>query len=1082
MNKVYKVVWNASLGAWVAVSELAKGKVKGSNNGKVGEVSNLEESNEKSHSETINLKSLSLALITVVTPTLTYAGTEVSGTPTKSGANITNINTCTASATTTNGVAIGCSSIAGAKDSVIADRSNPYNTSTSNSRVTFDTTSGGNTAIGTGASAGNANQGLATAIGTYATANNVAAVAIGAAALSTGNTSLSIGRQSAATADYAQAIGNVAAATGTGALAIGHSATATGYRGIAIGSPDIDNASVVAGQAGAAYQTVGQTKASGRDAIAFGGGSQSLKDEGMTIGAFSGATEQGAAVVGVRGAALGQQSLSIGNGATNVTSGTNAPIQLATSLGQGTITNKTVGSRVFNGSNTVKDTLGGTAGTLTGTVDGVAITINQAAGTGNATTGTVGAITGGSYNGQTLTAEQANALYQSLGHGGSVTLGQRAIAIGTATAALANNALAIGSTSLASGEGSVAIGSGSIATKTDAVSIGRGAGSSVTSGVAIGAEAKVTGDNSIALGQKSVASAQTGSSFLTNVGATTQGTISVGDGTNNVKRRLTNLADGAVDSDGVTVAQLKQFKVITDKQGADTAAALGGGSTYNSTTGAVTTPTYNVGGTTKTNVGDAITNIDNRTTSLENQTWKLNTNSDTAAVVGKDAEVKFIDGKNIKLSRTGTSITIATADSVKFDSVNAGGTVINNNGLSFVQADGTTPVTNSPSISKTGINAGNNKISNVANGAVTSGSKDAVNGGQLQGVADSVKTAIGGNTTIDATTGAITTSNIGGTSSNTIDGAITSVKSTADAAKTTADKGINFGGTTGKNNYALGSDINVKGDSNITSTTVAGGVQLGLANNITIGSGAGTNPVTINGTTGTVSGLTNKAWSGTATSGQAATEDQLKTVSDVANNANKGWKVNTGATTGGTVSGNASTQVSPDQEVKFIAGKNVAITQSGKDITVATSDNPNFTSVSTGNSKLDNSGLVIKDAAGGLNVSKDGVKFVDADGVTQTTNTPSLNKTGINAGNNKISNVANGAITSGSKDAVNGGQLQGVADSVKTAIGGNTTIDATTGAITTSNIGGTGSNTIDGAITSVKATADKGINFGGTTG
>ncbi|MCH7306528.1 hypothetical protein MMP74_19620, partial [Acinetobacter sp. NIPH 1869] len=81
-------------------------------------------------------------------------------------------------------------------------------------------------------------------------------------------------------------------------------------------------------------------------------------------------------------------------------------------------------------------------------------------------------------------------------------------------------------------------------------------------------------------------------------------------------------------------------------------------------------------------------------------------------------------------------------------------------------------------------------------GAVNSTSTDAINGSQLHGVADSVKSAIGG------------------TGSNTIDGAITSVKATA-------DKGINFGGTTGKNNYALGSDINVKGDSNITSTTVA---------------------------------------------------------------------------------------------------------------------------------------------------------------------------------------------------------------------------------------------------------------------
>ncbi|WP_268812340.1 ESPR-type extended signal peptide-containing protein, partial [Acinetobacter junii] len=819
MNKVYKVVWNASLGIWVAVSELAKGKVKGSN-GKVGGISTVEESNEKSHSETINLKTLSLAVITIVAPNWVYAGTEVSGTPTKSGSNITNINTCTASATTTNGVAIGCSSIAGAKDSVIADRSNPYNTSTSNSRVTFDTTSGGNTAIGTGASAGNANQGLATAIGTYATANNVAAVAIGAAALSTGNTSLSIGRQSAATADYAQAIGNVAAATGTGALAIGHSATATGYRGIAIGSPDIDNASVVAGQAGAAYQTVGQTKASGRDAIAFGGGSQSLKDEGMTIGAFSGATEQGAAVVGVRGAALGQQSLSIGNGATNVESGTNTPVSLTKSLGAGTSNNKTVGARIFTVTNSISETKGNTAGTLTGTVDGVAITITQAAGTGNSTTGTVGAITGGSYNGQTLSAEQAKALYQSLGHSGSVTLGSQSIAIGTATSALANNALALGSTSLASGNGSVAIGSGSTATKTDAVSIGRGAGSSVVSGVAIGAEAKVQGDNSIALGQKSVASAQINSSFLTNVDATTQGTISVGSETDNIKRRLTNLADGAVDSDGVTVAQLKQFKVLTDKQGSDTAAALGGGSAYNATTGAITLPTYNVGGTTQTTVAGAITNIDNRTTSLENQTWKLNTNSDTATTVGKDVEVKFSDGKNIKITRTGTNVTIATTDSAAFDSITTGNSKLDNNGLvvkdatggvsvskdsiKFVNADGTTQTANSPSLNKTGINAGNQKITNIADGSLALGSKEAVNGGQLTSAVDAatdtagttLANVLGGTASYDSTTNTWTApTNIGGTGKNTIDEAISSVKGAAETPMTFVGNARNSGDT-----------------------------------------------------------------------------------------------------------------------------------------------------------------------------------------------------------------------------------------------------------------------------------------------
>ncbi|MFN0298713.1 hypothetical protein ACKVE0_14550, partial [Acinetobacter albensis] len=58
-----------------------------------------------------------------------------------------------------------------------------------------------------------------------------------------------------------------------------------------------------------------------------------------------------------------------------------------------------------------------------------------------------------------------------------------------------------------------------------------------------------------------------------------------------------------------------------------------------------------------------------------------------------------------------------------------------------------------------------------------------------------------------------------------------------------------------------------------------------------------------------------------------------------------------------------------------------------------------------------------------------------------------------------LTNVKAGALNATSTDAVNGSQLFNTADNVKNVIGGATTIDATTGAITTSNIGGTGSNT-----------------------
>ncbi|KXZ64263.1 hemagglutinin [Acinetobacter venetianus] len=175
----------------------------------------------------------------------------------------------------------------------------------------------------------------------------------------------------------------------------------------------------------------------------------------------------------------------------------------------------------------------------------------------------------------------------------------------------------------------------------------------------------------------------------------------------------------------------------------------------------------------------------------------------------------------------------------------------------------------------------------------------------------------------------------------------------------------------------MGSDINVKGDSNITSTTVAGGVQLGLGNTIKVGTAT---PVTIDGTLGTIGGLSNKTWNGTAVSGQAATEDQLAIV---------------------------------DSKL----------------------------------GDLDDAAVKYDNAA-----TKDQITLAGVGGTT-------------------ITNVKAGGVTASSTDAINGSQLYNTANNVKNVIGGTTTIDANTGAITTSNIGGTGSSTIDGAITEVSKSA-----------
>ncbi|ERS00124.1 hypothetical protein Q674_16115, partial [Acinetobacter sp. COS3] len=78
MNKVYKVVWNASLGVWVAVSEIAKGKTK--NSGSVGQTLSLEQKKPQSLGNLFfNYKALTLAIFAAFTADFAYAGYEAGG-------------------------------------------------------------------------------------------------------------------------------------------------------------------------------------------------------------------------------------------------------------------------------------------------------------------------------------------------------------------------------------------------------------------------------------------------------------------------------------------------------------------------------------------------------------------------------------------------------------------------------------------------------------------------------------------------------------------------------------------------------------------------------------------------------------------------------------------------------------------------------------------------------------------------------------------------------------------------------------------------------------------------------------------
>lgn len=137
--------------------------------------------------------------------------------------------------------------------------------------------------------------------------------------------------------------------------------------------------------------------------------------------------------------------------------------------------------------------------------------------------------------------------------------------------------------------------------------------------------------------------------------------------------------------------------------------------------------------------------------------------------------------------------------------------------------------------------------------------------------------------------------------------------------------------------------------------------------------------VTVNGTAGTVNGLTNKTWDpNNITSGQAATEDQLKVVSGQAG-----------------------------KHSSVTAGSNISVTtgtnaNGGTDYKVSVVDTPTFKTVTTGNTVMSNSGLTIK-------------------------NGPSITQTGVDAGGKRITNVAAGKADT---DAVNVGQLKQIGGAI----------------------------------------------------
>ena len=378
-------------------------------------------------------------------------------------------------------------------------------------------------------------------------------------------------------------------------------------------------------------------------------------------------------------------------------------------------------------------------------------------------------------------------------------------------------------------------------------------------------------------------------------------------------------------------------------------------------------------------------------------------------------------------------------------------------------------------------------------------------------------------------------------------------------------KGLKFAANSGTDyTAALGSTISVKGaaantdeskfdagENIMTSVDASGNILVAMAkdlkaNSVTVGAtgaqtqlsstganqlqigSTGAKPITVNAATGVITGLSNTTWNGTATTGRAATEDQLQAVHDAAKatadaavqyDAKAGGGINKNSvtlagTTGTAVTKNANgtfTDMSGGTALNNVASagsisdvnnaykavnagdlNNQVAGLTSKGLKFAANSGTDYTAAlgstisvkgaaaNTDESKFDAGENIMTsvDASGNILVAmaKDlkadsvstGATTINNDGLT-ITGGPSVTTTGINAGSKAITNVADGTVAADSKDAVTGGQLYGTADSVKTILGGNAALGAD-GKLTMSNIGGTGKGTIDEA---VKAAYDK---------
>ncbi len=415
------------------------------------------------------------------------------------------------------------------------------------------------------------------------------------------------------------------------------------------------------------------------------------------------------------------------------------------------------------------------------------------------------------------------------------------------------------------------------------------------------------------------------------------------------------------------------------------------------------------------NGGDVIYKGNEIATQADGLSFAGNTGSTIAKTLGDNtpltisgelAESEESTGANLRVDSDGNQLNLVMAQNL----TDLNSITINNGG---------------PVINGSGINMNGKKITNLDAGTDDT---DAVNVSQLKGVEEVANagwniSANGGATENVKPGASVDFSNADGNINITRDGTDLAfnlnkdIDLGADGSLTTGNTVVNNDGLTvedsaGNKTSTTAAGTTVSNAAGDTTTVGAGSITVADAagNSTAIGSTqvvvGGANPVTINGDTGRIGGLTNLTWDpDNYTSGQAATEDQLKQVNDV---ASAGWNV--------TDADGNSANIGPNGQVAFVGDKNVTVEQTGTDDSgqVEVKLNKDIDlgadgSLKTGDTVINNAGVAV---GNDVHLGNTGLTI---------NNGPSITLAGINAGDMRITNVAAGRNPT---DAVNYGQLQ----------------------------------------------------------